>query len=36
MTFQRPTISNDRLDAMVEDATVDCYNEVEQGPSCSR
>lgn len=30
MTFQRPTISKDRLDGMVEDATVDCYNEAEQ------
>jgi len=26
----RPTISKARLDAMIEDATVDCYNEDEQ------
>lgn len=27
---RRPTLSNDGLDALIEEATVDCYNEDEQ------
>jgi hypothetical protein len=30
MGSPRPTISNSELDALIEEATVDCYNEEEQ------
>jgi hypothetical protein len=37
MTNSRPsTISGARLEAMVEEATVDCYNEEEQATGLSR